>query len=180
MKNYEFILVMPVFNEEEGIETFLKSLIEVFENRFLIIVVDDKSTDGTVSKINSLENQESLILVELPKNLGHGGAFIHGLQFSTQFPCNIVITADGDGQVTPQTIQSMFELIKLNPGSMLELIRLNRLDGRVRRLISLGTRFLVLLKSGKFPQDANTPFRAYDRSILLKLLEFCSLYFIFS
>jgi glycosyltransferase involved in cell wall biosynthesis len=171
MKDYEFIIVMPVFNEEDGIQIFLKSLMDRFANRCLIIIVDDKSLDGTVNQIKLLENQDLLILVELPENLGHGGAFLHGLKFSLQFQSNIVISADGDGQITPQVIQEMFDAIKLNPESVLELIRLNRLDGPMRKFITLGTRVLVLLKSGKLPEDANTPFRAYNRKILSRLLE---------
>lgn len=162
---------MPVYNEEDGIQTFLKSIMDKFGNRCLIIVVDDKSTDGTINKIKSLENKESLILIELPRNLGHGGAFVHGLKLSLQYPSDVVISADGDGQITPYLIQDMYESIKLNPECVLELVRLNRLDGKIRKFISLATRVLVFIKSGKLPNDANTPFRAYSRNVLGLLLK---------
>jgi glycosyltransferase involved in cell wall biosynthesis len=171
MKNYDFVLVMPVYNEEDGIYTFLKSIIDKFGNKCLIIVIDDKSKDETVKKIESLEDKESLILVKLPKNLGHGGAFVHGMKLSLQYPIKIVITADGDGQTTPQLIQSMFDSIQLNPECVVELIRLNRLDGKIRKIISLATRILVFFKSGEFPNDANTPFRAYGQNTLDTLLK---------
>lgn len=171
MTNHDFILVMPVFNEEDGIGVFLKSLIDEFGNRCLIIVVDDKSTDKTLNEINLLQNKDSIVVVELPKNLGHGGAFVQGLNYSLQYKSDIIITADGDGQITPKIIQDMFNTIKVSQETVLELVRVNRLDGKIRKLISFITRILVLVKSGRLPKDANTPFRAYNQNTMIKILE---------
>jgi glycosyltransferase involved in cell wall biosynthesis len=150
LKEYDFILVMPVFNEEEGINTFLKSLITKFEHRCFIIVVDDKSTDRTIEKMKGIENRSSLNIIELPKNLGHGGALVHGLKTSLQFQTNIIITVDGDGQITPNLIEEIYNSIKLRSDSILELARKNRLDGKIRKTISFSTRVLVFLKTGIF------------------------------
>jgi glycosyltransferase involved in cell wall biosynthesis len=171
LKEYDFILVMPVFNEEEGINTFLKSLITKFEHRCFIIVVDDKSTDRTIEKMKGIENRSSLNIIELPKNLGHGGALVHGLKTSLQFQTNIIITVDGDGQITPNLIEEIYNSIKLRSDSILELARKNRLDGKIRKTISFSTRVLVFLKTGKISYDANTPFRAYNRNNLSTLLQ---------
>ena len=84
MRHYDFVLVMPVYNEEDGIYTFLKSIIDKFGNKCLIIVIDDKSTDGTIKKIESLEdinyfNVEDIKKVFNIKGTGNASTFIKSL-----------------------------------------------------------------------------------------------------
>jgi hypothetical protein len=54
---------------------------------------------------------------------------------------------------------------------VVEGVRVKRLEPWFRKPVSIATRLLVFVKTGNWPQDANTPFRAYSRSALVEILE---------
>jgi dolichol-phosphate mannosyltransferase len=53
---------------------------------------------------------------------------------------------------------------------VLECVRTQRRDPWFRKLITAALRLLVLVKSGKYPKDANTPVRLYTKSILSEIV----------
>lgn len=114
-------IVVPAFNEEEGIEAFLSDLksnllhySQKFDVNFRVIVVDDGSTDLTSYKINTLiqenffGNSLNLNLITLTRNFGHQAALITGLREAALI-ADFVITIDADGEhpiiLIPELIQ---------------------------------------------------------------------------
>jgi len=78
-------VVIPVYNEERRIEQFLNSVLSFVRQADFtheIIVVDDGSSDATVSMVRRLlhdrHNGEIRVLL-LPVNQGKGGAVRHGM-----------------------------------------------------------------------------------------------------
>ena len=66
-------IVIPAYNEEEGIVETLKQLISSFPDSE-IIVVDDGSTDSTVEYVT---NFETVNLIKHEFNRGYGLSLIH-------------------------------------------------------------------------------------------------------
>ncbi|MDS1030110.1 glycosyltransferase family 2 protein [Bacillota bacterium LX-D] len=80
--------LIPVYNEEKKIEQTINSLkrIDLIDN---IIVIDDGSTDNTVSKIQSSEVK----IIKLKNNQGKGQALNQG---ALNISGDIILLVDGD------------------------------------------------------------------------------------
>lgn len=64
-------IVIPCFNAENFIEKTIRSVLNQTYQNFQIIVVDDKSTDGSVSIVRKLMREDARIeLIELQQNYG--------------------------------------------------------------------------------------------------------------
>lgn len=60
-KNTKISIVMPSFNAEKYIKDSINSVIFQTEERWELIIVDDKSTDNTVNIINEILNEDKRI-----------------------------------------------------------------------------------------------------------------------
>lgn len=108
-----FSLVVPVYNEEELIETLIGRIVpavESFTSDYEIIFVDDGSNDKTLSHILSHRNHNKRIkALALSRNFGHQAAFSAGLEYSKG---DIVAMMDGDLQDPPELLIEMYQKIK--------------------------------------------------------------------
>jgi glycosyltransferase involved in cell wall biosynthesis len=86
-------IVVPAFNEEEGISPTLEDLQRVMERsgrEFEVLVVDDGSTDGTRERAE----KAGVRVVTLPQNLGYGGALKVGVA-KARYDTIVITDADG-------------------------------------------------------------------------------------
>ncbi len=100
-------VVIPAYNEENGIGSTLDKLQEVLNtqgNPFELLVIDDGSTDDT-SKIAA---QKGAIVIRHPYNIGNGAAVKTGLR---QAKGDVIALLDADGQHTPEDLPKLLELI---------------------------------------------------------------------
>ncbi|MBL7148211.1 MAG: glycosyltransferase family 2 protein [Nanoarchaeota archaeon] len=101
-----FSIVIPVYNEEEGIKETLTRLNNYLQNKNFeteVIVVNDGSTDRTKEILDNIEN---IKLINHPYNKGYGASLKTGVK-NAQY--DWVLLYDGDSQHTPEYIE---ELIK--------------------------------------------------------------------
>ena len=90
--------IIPVYNEQAIIETFITSLqktLSELTTHFEIIVVDDGSRDYTVEKVLPLVNNATIKLLGLSRNFGKEIALTAGLEHSSG---EVVILMDADFQ----------------------------------------------------------------------------------
>ncbi|GEO78087.1 family 2 glycosyl transferase [Companilactobacillus mindensis DSM 14500] len=110
MKNQLISIVLPVFNEEAGIQATIDTLlnyIEQQEESYELIFVDDGSKDKSVAIINQAIAQHSNIkLVEFSRNFGHQLAITAGLEYTKG---DAVVVMDADLQDPPEVIPQMIE-----------------------------------------------------------------------
>ena len=88
------LVIIPAYNEEENIEKVINSLRSLNNSDVDVLVVNDCSTDNTVSVLKKL-NQK---YISLPMNLGIGGAVQTGYKYAFENDYDIAIQIDGDGQ----------------------------------------------------------------------------------
>lgn len=167
------VIAMPAYNEEAAISSFLGEIAEAFsDTSFHIIVVDDCSSDNTVSELDALKTEHIPLTVSTnSRNSGHGPSTLTALQLALDLGPQFVVATDGDGHITGQTLRYLFDkATNANPPSVVEGVRTNRDDPWFRKTVSAATRTLVKHHSGKAPRDANTPFRVYPTGALQALL----------
>jgi dolichol-phosphate mannosyltransferase len=107
-----FSLVIPIYNEEKLIDELIDravSAVESFTKEYEIIIVDDGSTDQSLSKILKLrESNKKIKVLSLSKNFGHQAAYTAGLEHSKG---DIVAMMDGDLQDPPELLSEMHRKI---------------------------------------------------------------------
>ena len=164
-------MVMPVYNESDGILSFLREIDDEFRD-LEVIIVDDVSADSTVKMVSEFRPQNVTIrLVENQKNKGHGPSTLRALNEGLNSGANVVIASDGDGQVSAQDLRRMLDEFHSANCDVIVGIRIGRKESAFRVMTSWATRVITGVRSRKRVLDANTPFRVYGSRALAKLLE---------
>lgn len=165
-------VVMPAWNESEGISGFLTELHDDL-TRFdpIFIVVDDRSTDATAEVVREVAARGIPVEVHTnDQNMGHGPSTLRALRLGLETDSSAVVALDGDGQFIGSDVASVVEKLLTSQADVVEGVRRERNDPLYRRGVSAATRGLVWARSGQHPADANTPLRAYGPDILGQLL----------
>ena len=123
-------IIIPVFNEAGGLETFHQTLEAVAPSlpadlRF--IYVDDGSTDSTATVLHALrERDPRVVALALSRNFGHQAALTAGLEFAD---AEMIVTMDGDGQHPASLIPEMIRLYEAG----YDIVQAQRIDGQETR-----------------------------------------------
>ncbi len=99
-------IVMPVFNEINTIKEIINKVMAVNLAKELIIV-DDKSSDGTREFLESIDNKQIKVIYH-DRNLGKGAAIRTGLQ---KINGDITVIQDADLEYDPAEYPHLIELI---------------------------------------------------------------------
>jgi glycosyltransferase involved in cell wall biosynthesis len=105
--NSKILVIVPAYNEEGSIENVIEG-IHLHFSRGDILVVNDGSTDLTSEKAKG----GSAVVLDLPFNLGIGGAMQAGFQYAYQKGYDIAVQVDGDGQHDPREIPKLIEVLE--------------------------------------------------------------------
>ncbi len=102
----KIVAIVPAYNEEDNIEKVINDLKE-HQPLIKIVVINDCSTDNTQNIVNQLGET----VINLPINLGIGGAVQTGLKYSISNQYDITIQFDGDGQHKASEIEKILKPI---------------------------------------------------------------------
>jgi glycosyltransferase involved in cell wall biosynthesis len=100
-------VVMPVYNERDTIEEIIARVLAV-PVRIELIVVDDKSTDGTGDILDRLQPRYGFTLLKQDRNRGKGAALRRGFTVATG---DLVVIQDADLEYSPEEFPELIELI---------------------------------------------------------------------
>jgi glycosyltransferase involved in cell wall biosynthesis len=166
-------ILIPAFNEEEGIGPTLESLLA--EPRLAeaeIIVIDDGSHDRTAEIVRSYPGVH---LIRHPFNRGYGSAIRSGARAARG---EYIIWFDSDGQ---HRVEDLLALADKLIGERLEyVIGVRGTDSHVdseRRLGKWLLRLAVNFAAGRVLPDFNSGLRGFKREILLRYLHLLPLGF---
>ncbi|MGP6171511.1 glycosyltransferase family 2 protein [Microbacterium sp. A204] len=98
----QVLIIMPAYNESEVIERVI-SEVRATLPEVRILVVSDGSTDGTVAAARAAGAQ----VLELPFNLGVGGAMRLGFRFAVDNGIPVAVQLDSDGQHNPNDVPAL-------------------------------------------------------------------------
>lgn len=170
----ELIVVVPVFNEEQCIESVLDEWTAELDRAGIdygVLVLDDGSTDGTPDLLETWKGRNPGRCIEIMRhvNRGHGRTCMEAYRIACQRGVPWVLQIDSDGQCDP----SYFSALWAARGKFDVVYgrRAVRRDGWKRRLSSALVRLVVRVASGANCVDANVPYRLMSTTMLLPLVE---------
>ncbi len=103
------IVIIPAYNEQESI---LKTINDIRDNapEFDYVVVNDCSKDETLKVCR----ENKIHVLNLPINLGIGGAGQTGYLYAYRNGYDIAVQFDGDGQHDAKFLEMMAEVLNQN------------------------------------------------------------------
>lgn len=104
------IVIIPTYNEKENIERIIRKVCALPEN-FHVLVVDDRSPDGTGAIVRGLQGEFAgrLFLEERQGKSGLGTAYIHGFRWCIARPYQYVFEMDADFSHNPKDLPRLRE-----------------------------------------------------------------------
>ncbi|MDF2960493.1 MAG: glycosyl transferase family 2 [Paenibacillus sp.] len=112
MEQGKALIVVPAYNEQNNI---MKVIWDIRESipYFDILVINDCSLDGTSANARKAEGVK---VVDLPYNLGIGGAVQTGFKYAFSNGYQYMVQIDGDGQHPPKEVDKLLNTM-LQSGS---------------------------------------------------------------
>lgn len=168
------LVIIPAYNEEQTIGGITDVIHKTFSD-FDILVVNDYSSDYTAEVIKDKPHVKT---VNLPRNLGIGGAVQTGFLYSFRNNYDYTVQLDADGQHDPADIHKLLQPLIENNAEVVIGSRFCKSDFKYKagfarstgiKIISVACWFLI----GKRVKDCTSGFRAYDKSSV----EFLSRYY---
>lgn len=163
------LVVVPCFNEEEAIAGVITDINRVRDQYGLnldIIAVNDCSTDNTLAVVKTLNCQ----WLDLPVNLGIGGAMQAGYRYAFRKKYDIAIQLDGDGQHIADELPKLIQPIIENRADVVIgsrfLERVGFQSSFARRLGIQYFRWLNQLLIRKTIHDSTSGFRAFNQKTI--------------
>lgn len=139
----DILILIPAFNEEEAIGPLLDELQQVLSGTD-VLVINDGSTDRTVDVVLG----KGVPVLDLPCNLGVGGAVQAGFQYAYERGYRYVIRIDGDGQHPPTEIPKLIKAMEKQDADLMIGSRFRGQKAFVSNLVRfLGIKILALFLS---------------------------------
>ena len=100
------IIIISAYNEEENIERTVNA-IQKSAQGFDYVIINDCSTDNT----RKICEEREFNIVNLPINLGIGGAVQTGYKYAYENGYDVAVQVDGDGQHDPEFLNTMADYL---------------------------------------------------------------------
>lgn len=159
------LIIIPAFNEAENIVRVVSQMMERAP-QYDYLVVNDGSTDETLS----LCRREGFRYLDLPINMGIGGAVQAGYIYARKNDYDIAVQMDGDGQHDIVYLDKMLAPILNGEADVVIGSRFLEKEGFQS---SFGRRvginilsFLILLTTGRRIMDVTSGYRAVNKRFI--------------
>ena len=152
-------IIIPAYNEEEGISAVITQLKELSGN-YEIIIVDDGSTDNTYK----LASETGVKVIRHPYNKGYGAALKTGIRNAE---ADIVLFMDADGQHKPSDIKKLIQYIgeyDMVVGARTKKSKISLLRRPGKKILGITANYLAGMKI----PDLNSGFRALKNDVALE------------
>lgn len=164
------LVIIPAFNEEGNLE---KTIRDIKENApaFDYVIINDCSTDGTLAMCR----RHGFSYLNLPVNLGIGGAVQTGYRYAYYHGYDIAVQFDGDGQHSASYLPEMAKQMEESESDMVIGSRFITKEGfQSSSLRRVGIRYFTLLiriLTGKKITDPTSGMRMINRKLMEKFTE---------
>ncbi|MDE6943358.1 MAG: glycosyltransferase family 2 protein, partial [Lachnospiraceae bacterium] len=164
-KKIKVLIIIPAYNESESIEGVVRHLMSR-TLKYDYLIVNDGSTDHTLR----ICKEAGFSYLDLPINLGIGGAVQAGYVYAYKNAYDIAVQMDGDGQHDIAYLEDMLRPILSDEADIVIGSRFLKKEGfqsSYTRRIGIGIlSFLIRLTTGKRIMDVTSGFRAVNRRFI--------------
>lgn len=159
------LIIIPAYNESSNIEQTV-AMIKRDSPDFDYVIINDCSTDSTLA----ICRQQGFNVINLPINLGIGGAVQTGYRYAYEHDYDVAVQVDGDGQHNPAFLQTMLETMIETRANMVvgsRFIENKGFQSSFARRIGIRY-FTVLIKllTGQTITDATSGLRMTDKQLI--------------
>lgn len=161
--HYFLSVIVPVYNEQDNLQSIYAELISVLKPLDLsyeIIFVDDGSIDGSFQELSKIHAGDPCAkVIQFRRNFGQTAAFAAGFDAAQG---DLILTIDADGQNDPNDIPKMLTAFREGDYDFLTGWRVNRQEPFLRRLFSKAANWII---------SRSTHLEIHDRGCSLKLFK---------
>lgn len=172
-KDIKVLIIIPAYNEEESIEEVIDHLLSqpmtgVFADRLSVdyLIINDGSKDSTLE----ICGEHHFQYLNLPINLGIGGAVQTGYMYAKRNGYDIAVQMDGDGQHDIAYLEDMLRPLLEEKADIVIGSRFLEKEGFqssvFRRMGIRFLSFLILITTGKKIMDVTSGFRAVNKRFI--------------
>ena len=153
-------VILPFYNEEEVID---KIVLELLDNGYQVLAVDDGSMDNSYEKIKNLD----CTIIRHSQNFGQGAALQTGMSFVKLNPkFEFFVTFDSDGQHQVANIENVLKPVLNNEADIVFGTRfqddLTKFTFLKRIILKIAIKY-TQLSTGVSLSDTHNGFRALNR-----------------
>ena len=160
------LIIIPAYNEAANIEKTVASIKENAQG-FDYVIINDCSVDDT----RKICEENGFNVVNLPINLGIGGAVQTGYRYAYEYGYDMAVQVDGDGQHDPEFLDIMAEYLTEHHLDMVIGSRFIEKKGfqssYTRRMGIKFFTWLIKLMTGKTITDPTSGLRMVGRNACL-------------
>ena len=157
--------MIPAFNEEAALPSTLAELGAIRPDLDVVVV-----SDGSLDKTADLARASGAQVIDLPFNLGIGGALQAGFRYAERLGYQRAFQFDADGQHDPREIAALEAELDAGAdmviGSRFGEGRVEYRVGRIRRAAMHLLRWSVNRLSHQKFSDTSSGFRGFDAGVL--------------
>lgn len=167
-------VVMPAYNEAEGLQEFLEEIVAHVSpvcGELSLVVVNDRSTDGTAELLEKVsETMAGVSAITSLCNQGHGPTALAAYRAGLELEADTIVHVDGDGQFIGSDLARVINGHEANGVDVVHGVRGGRTDPWFRRVLTGCVRLVVSNVVGSRVPDVNTPLRVYSPAALRHLM----------
>jgi glycosyltransferase involved in cell wall biosynthesis len=153
-------VIISCYNEAKVVK---KTVLEILEKGYSVVVVDDCSKDGSKKQLTGLP----IYYLRHRVNMGQGAALQTGIDFAKRKGAKYFVTFDADGQHDRNDIEGMMQVIEKEKSDIVFGSRFlpgAKTNATNSRTFVLNTaRYVNYLVSGIMLSDAYNGLRLFDR-----------------
>lgn len=162
----KILIIIPAYNEERSVGRVVEEVKRLLPHAD-VLVVDDGSIDHTSDRAKIA----GAIVLELPFNLGIGGAMQAGYKYAYERGYDVAIQVDGDGQHNPNEISGLLQTLEAKQVDMAIGSRFVNGSAEYKSSVmrSVGIVFfskVVSMVVGQKITDPTSGFRAGNRKVI--------------
>ncbi len=159
------LVIIPAFNEEGSIEKTVEDIVTNAPD-FDYVIINDCSTDKTLE----ICREKHFSYLNLPVNLGIGGAVQTGYRYAFFHDYDIAVQFDGDGQHSARYLEEMASMLENGEADMVIGSRFIAKEGFQSSFMRrMGIRYftnLIRFLTGKKITDPTSGMRMINRKLI--------------
>ena len=159
-------VVIPVYNEEETLETLVRR-VQKTEFDKEILLVNDGSTDGTAEVLARLETEPNIRVFHQERNMGKGAALRRGFEEALG---DVIIVQDADLEYNPNDYGVLLEPILQDKADVVYGSRFSDISRKVHSYWhTMGNRMLTTMSnwmSDIYMTDMETCYKVFRREVI--------------